>query len=70
MNLSKQEVKEIATHYGCTTRYNGEDKTMYIHGLNDVTCVGFIQGYGRETDFKVVAHSTVPVQTKKHARGR
>ncbi len=69
--FTKDEVRQIAHKYDCTTRYAGEDKVMYIIGLNDTTCAEFIKSYGRDCNFKVVAQSTITSDLrKKHARGR
>lgn len=31
---TKEQAKDLAKYYGCTTKYSGKKKTMYIYGNN------------------------------------
>lgn len=50
----KKGIKAFAKEYGCTALYSGKERTMYIHGANEVACVLAIKNY-HYTRFSVVA---------------
>lgn len=51
--MSKKEVKDIAQTFNCEALYSGNERTMYIHGVNENLAVWTLnQSYQR---FSVVA---------------
>lgn len=41
--LTKQQIRDIAFGFGCTTSYNGKAKEMHIYGENVVACLAHIR---------------------------
>lgn len=40
--MTKKEVKDIAQKLNCEALYSGRERTMYIHGINEVDAVKVI----------------------------
>jgi hypothetical protein len=41
----KKEAEKLAAYYGCTTKYSGRTRTMYVHGDNSKDAVVAIRAY-------------------------
>ena len=49
----KEKVIELAKYYGCTAKYSGRTRTMFIHGDEANTAVGAIRALIPFVPFKV-----------------
>lgn len=43
---TKQDINRFAEGYGCSTRYVGEKKVMYINGVRAGECIHMIKHMG------------------------
>jgi len=50
----KEQAKKLAAYYGCTLKYSGKKRIMYVHGAEMMAAIGNLRAkFGNQVSFEI-----------------